>query len=218
VSVWVDGNVKSPKFDSQVKGWYKSMKLRDDGAKDAGVNEDSIKGLWLEVPDFPKNVEFYYFALEGEGEVRYMRKLELEEGEVELTVERMKNVMYDGSAFTMDKVAKFVAVKRDRKEGDIDVDENPGELTAIFKYPVAAVTYKEGAVKRRYTRMVPDIFIFTDDWVFWVIIAFESPEADQVREKYVSQIEGWYKSMKLRGGGSESKKQSARPRREIERA
>jgi hypothetical protein len=87
------------------------------------------------------------------------------------------------------------------EEDDIDVDENPDELTAIFKnkYPVAAATYKTG---EEIERMEADIFIFTDDWVFRVDFSIASESA----EKYAPQIEGWCNSMKLRDGGSESKK------------
>ena len=169
----------------------------------ADENDDSVEGLWLEVPGFPKNAEVSHFRIDDEGVVFYMRVLE--EGAVVLAVERLKNVMGDGSAFTMDKVAKFVAGLENMEEDDIDVDENPDELTAIFKnkYPVAAATYTTGEEE---TRMEADIFIFTDDWVFRVDFSIASESA----EKYAPQIEGWCNSMKLRDGGGGAKEAEAR--------
>ena len=192
------------KYASPAEGWYKSMKLRDDGAKDAEVNDDFVEGLWLEVPGFPKNAD-RVFSFGDDGEVSSTR-LDRAGGMMTLSVKRLKNIMNDGSAFTMDKVAKFVTGTKYKylKEDDMDVDENPGALTAISEYPVAAATYKKMLVME--IKVVPDIFIFTDDWVFWVSVHTRGGDPRQVREKYASKAEGWYKSMKLRGGGSESKK------------
>ena len=175
----------------------------------ADERDDLVKGLWLEVHGFPKNAEVLEFNISGNGEVSYSCNL----GEGWLTVERWrKNFMNDGSAFTMDKVAKFVADYAEyegfMEEDDVDVDENPGELTAIFKYPVATVTY-EGE-EEAGTSLTAHLFIFTDDWVFHTRFAdiayvYADSDPDEVRafvEKFPSRVEGLYKSMNLRDDGA----------------
>jgi hypothetical protein len=137
------------------------------GVDGSATQDDSaVKGLWLEVPKFPKDAKVSGFTQNDHGVATYSRTID--DGALALIVQRLMN-RWDGEDLTADKVRKVTAELMGIQEDAIDVTENEEELAELYSYPVASTTYSMG--EGEDARKNLDLYLFTDNWVFRVTLS-----------------------------------------------
>jgi hypothetical protein len=151
----------------------------------ADDSDKSVKGLWIEVPNLPKDAEVVDFGMNDEGVVAYTRLVDAPA--VAIVVERLNP---DSIAYGPEAIAEFVAEAEDIDAGDVAV-EAMDDLSGKYSYPVFGANYETGWEDNM--RQNADIYIFTDPWVF----RLHAVVAEEYADEYMSQVYDWYSNLKL---------------------
>jgi hypothetical protein len=152
----------------------------------ADDSDESVKGLWIEVPHLPEDAEAVDFQMNDEGVAAFTRIID--GGVAALAVERLKP---DEIGFSPEAAAEFVAETEGIDAGDVTA-EALDDLAEKYTYPVIGAGYTTG--ENEDTRQNVDIYIFTDQWVF----RLHTSIAIDYAEEYMEKVEDWFSNLKFR--------------------
>ena len=153
-----------------------------------------VEGLWLKAADFATDAEVIEFDYDKDsGGVIYSRNVD---GAVEFTIARLprkhdKNPVKEPG--DVEGALKELVSGMGGDADDIDVDTDAGDFSEKFSHPCVTAEYAvgDGDDERRYAA----IYIFTDEWVFWVNLGIPTGSA----ENYQERAEHWIKYLKFVG-------------------
>jgi hypothetical protein len=154
----------------------------------AAEPDAEVKGLWLRIPNFPRDAEVTEFEADDDGEARYTRTID--GGLLTLGILRSPNP--DGE-ITPELVKESIAESAGDKD-NIAFDTMAEEISEMLSYPCVTAEYETG--KDEDTKRVADVAVFTDGFVF--VVRFEVA-ADSFGD-YSGRTEGWLNNIQFVNG------------------
>lgn len=177
-------------YAESTREWFKSLKLVEGTAKAASEKKKTadvkITGLWLEIPDFPEDVNIE-MATDKEGMAAWVA--EVDTGLI-LTILRYPN---PNNALTTKNVAEFVSKVAKIPQGEVSVtvpDKNDRPFPAAEKYPFAAAECKNSDGNKEILNVF--MLFFPKNNFFMVHVQAEDEE---ILAKNEADIERWFKAM-----------------------
>jgi hypothetical protein len=150
--------------------------------------DTEVEGLWLEIPNFPKNAEVVEFTADDDGEVTYIRSIG--GGVFVLGILRLPA----DEEGTPEKLKESIAESVTQSGGDaedIDFDDEAEGFSEMLSYPCITAEYEIGEDEDAKRSAV--VGVFTDEYVFLVHITVAADSFDD----YSDRVEGWLRSIRL---------------------
>jgi hypothetical protein len=159
-----------------------------------GAEDDAVKGLWLMAPAFPAEAADMGFEQNGAGVAAYTRIIP-ENGAV-FVIERMENQDGSGNPVTEESLPAMIAGFESIDPGSITI-EPESDVADLLSYPAAMALYETG--ESEDTRIIRDLYVFTDQWLFRVKAVFPADWAEEYLEgPNGGQYRKWLRSLAFR--------------------